>query len=116
MTAGQSTRHVSTVSLAPAPLAALLAATLVAGATIGAGITLQLGSNGSIALNEAAAQPVATFDAAGFRAEERAPLIEFDGAKFRAEERAPLIEFDGAKFRAEEREVFVAKPDRRAGK
>jgi hypothetical protein len=91
MTAGQSSRHMSHVSLAPAPLAALLAATLMAGATIGAGITLQLGSGGSVALNSAAAQPAATFDAAGFRAEERAPLIEFDGAKFRAEEREVLV-------------------------
>jgi hypothetical protein len=90
----------SNVSLAPAPLAALLAATLVAGATIGAGITLQVGSSGSVAVNESAAQPTATFDAVGFRAEERAPLIEFDGAK----------------FRAEEREVLVIKPDRRGGK
>jgi len=85
MTAGQSTRHLSNVSLAPAPLAALLAATLVAGAMIGAGIT-QLGSTESSgALNGAAAQP------AGFRADDR--------------------ELDGAGFRNEEREVLVANPD-----
>jgi hypothetical protein len=106
MTAGQSTRHLSNVSLAPAPLAALLAATLMAGAMIGAGIT-QLGSTGSsAALNGAAAQP------AGLRADDRA----LDGAGFRtiaqpagfpADDRA----FDGAGFRNEGREILVAKPD-----
>jgi hypothetical protein len=81
MTAGQSTRRLSNVSLAPAPLAALLAATLVAGAMIGAGIT-QLGSTGSsAALNGAAAQP------AGFRADDR----ELDGAAFRAKGRGVLV-------------------------
>jgi hypothetical protein len=85
MTAGQSTRRYSNASLAPAPLAALLAATLMAGAMIGAGIT-QLGSTGSsAALNRAAAQP------AGFTADDRA--------------------FDGAGFRTEGRENLVAKPD-----
>ena len=44
MIAGQRTRRVSNVSLAPAPLAALLAATLVAGAAAGAAITTRLGS------------------------------------------------------------------------
>lgn len=44
MTAGQRTRRVSNVSLAPAPLAALLAATLVGGAMAGAAITAKLGS------------------------------------------------------------------------
>ena len=44
MTTGQSTRPLSNVSLAPAPLAALLAATLLGGAMIGAAITLQFGS------------------------------------------------------------------------
>ena len=101
MTAGQNTRHMSNVSLAPAPLAALLAAAVLGGAALGAGITLQLGSSGSAASNNAAVQPAPTFDAAGFRAEERAPL---------------MIEFDGAKFRAEEREVLVTKPDRAGGK
>jgi hypothetical protein len=111
MTAGQNTRRMSNVSLAPAPLAGLLAAVLLGGAALGAGITLQLGSAASEAgLIGAVAQPAATFDAAGFRAEERAPLTDFDGVKFRAEERAPLTGFDGVKFRAEEREVLVATP------
>jgi hypothetical protein len=42
MTAAQRTRRVSTVSLAPAPLAALLAATLLGGAVAGAAITANL--------------------------------------------------------------------------
>ncbi|HEV8281472.1 MAG TPA: hypothetical protein VGQ02_06415 [Candidatus Limnocylindrales bacterium] len=106
MTAGQSTRHLSNVSLAPAPLAALLAATLMAGAMIGAGIT-QLGSTGSsAAVNGAAAQP------AGFPAYDRA----LDGAGFRtaaqpAGLRADDRALDGAGFRSEGREILVAKPD-----
>jgi hypothetical protein len=75
MTAGQRTRRVSNVSLAPAPLAALLAATLVGGAIIGTGITLQLGSiDTKVAAIGAAAGTAATFDPARFRAEEQAPL------------------------------------------
>ena len=102
MTAGQNTRRMSNVSLAPAPLAALLAMALLGGAAVGAGITLQLGSTAPNAgLAGAAAHPAATFDAVQFRAEEREVLV---------------TEFDGAKFRAEEREVLVTKPDRRAGK
>jgi len=97
MTAGQSTRSYSNQSLAPAPLAALLALALLAGALLGAGITLQLGSSGSNAgVASTVVQPAPTFDAAGFRAEERAPL------------QAP---FDDIKFRAEERGLTVATPD-----
>jgi hypothetical protein len=92
MTAGQGTRRMSNASLAPAPLAALLAAALLGGAALGAGITLQLGSTTSnAALNAAAEHPAATFDAVGFRAEERAPLADFDAVKFRAEEREVLV-------------------------
>jgi len=95
MTARQSTRHWSSVSLAPAPLAALLAATLVGGAMIGAGITLQLGSTdtNSAAIG-APAQAAATFDAVRFRAEEHTALLPqegFDPVKFRAEEHAALV-------------------------
>ena len=90
MTAGQSTRSYPTVSLAPAPLASLLAVALIIGAMLGAGITLQLGSSASnTVLAGAAAHPAVTFDAIKFRAEERAPLqVPFDANKFRAEERA----------------------------
>jgi hypothetical protein len=93
MTAGQSTRRYPNVSLAPAPVATLLAVALIIGVMLGAAITLQLGSSGSNAnLAGAAAQPAATFDAIKFRAEERAPLqVPFDAVKFRAEERAPLV-------------------------
>jgi hypothetical protein len=112
MTAGQNTRRLTNVSLAPAPLAALLAAALVGGAILGAGITLQLGSTASnTALAGAAAQPAPTFDAPGFRADERAVQAEFDDVTFRAEERAAQAEFDDVKFRAEERGDLVAKPD-----
>jgi hypothetical protein len=45
MTAGQSTRRLSNVSLAPVSLAALLAATLLGGTMIGAAITLQVDTN-----------------------------------------------------------------------
>jgi hypothetical protein len=112
MTAGQTTRRMSNVSLAPAPLAGLLAAALVTGAMLGAGITLQVGSTASnAALAGAAAQPAPTFDAAGFRAEERAPLTGFDDVTFRAEEREVLVtKFDDVKFRAEERGDLVADP------
>jgi hypothetical protein len=99
MTAGQSTRHLSRVSIAPAPLAALLAATLVGGSIIGAGITLQLGSTdtNSAAIG-APARAAATFDAVKFRAEEHAALLpqaEFDAVKFRAEEHAALVTKSG---------------------
>ena len=97
MTAGQNTRRMSKISIAPAPLAALLAATLLGGATIGAAITLQLGStDGGAAAIGAAAQPVEAFDDVQFRAEERAPIVAqpaaaFDDVQFRAEERAPIV-------------------------
>ena len=68
MTAGQSTRRLSTVSLAPAPLAALLAATLLGGAMMGVGITQYLGSTDAgtptIGL---IAEPAGTYDGAAFR-------------------------------------------------
>ena len=108
MTAGQNTRRLSTVSLAPGPLAALLAATLLGGAIVGAGVALQLGSTDPRSATIGAAQPAAAFDAAKFRAEEHgafAPQAEFDATKFRAEEHgafAPQAEFDATKFRAEE--------------
>jgi hypothetical protein len=96
MTAGQSTRHYSKVSLAPAPLTALLALALLGGAILGAGITLQLGSTGSnAALAGAAPQPAGSYDAAGFRAEERA---------------LSQGQFDAAGFRHDERGLFVARP------
>jgi hypothetical protein len=44
MIAGERTRRVSHVSLAPVPLAALLAATLLGGAVAGAAITANLGT------------------------------------------------------------------------
>jgi hypothetical protein len=44
MIAGERTRRVSHVSLAPAPLVALLAATLLGGAVAGAAITASLAS------------------------------------------------------------------------
>jgi len=76
MTAGQSTPRLSKVSLAPAPLAALLAATLLGGATIGAALTRQFPSTDSGAAGlGAAGQPGATFDAVRFRAEEHATLF-----------------------------------------
>jgi hypothetical protein len=76
MTAGQGTRRMSNVSLAPAPLAALLATTLLAGAVLGATITLQANSTDtSAATGHGAAQPAATFDIAEFRAGERAPSV-----------------------------------------
>ena len=81
MTAGQSTRRLSNGSLAAAPLAALLAATLLGGAMIGAGVTLQLGTTGADTATIGAAQPAATFDAVKFRAEEHAafaPKAGFD--------------------------------------
>jgi hypothetical protein len=74
MTAGQSTRPVSNVSLAPAPLAALLAATLLGGAMIGAGITLQLGSTDAGTATIGTAAHPAAFDAPAFRAEEHRSL------------------------------------------
>lgn len=91
MTAGQGTRHVSNVSLAPAPLAALLAATLLGGAAIGAAITAQLGSaDASGAAIPAAIEPAATFDN-GVRAEEGPPLVvRSDGGVISTERRDRL--------------------------
>ena len=99
MTAGQNTRRLSNVSLAPASLAALLAAMLVGGTIFGAGITHQLRSTdtNSSAIG-AAGQPAATFDAVKFRAEEHAALptqAEFDAIKFRAEEHAAVVTKSG---------------------
>jgi hypothetical protein len=95
MTAGQSTGRLSSVALAPAPLAAILGATLLAGAAIGAATMAQLNpteiSRGSVS---APGQPGATFDAPKFRAEERGTLVPqptFDAPKFRAEERGTLV-------------------------
>lgn len=89
MTAGHSTRRLSNGSLATAPLAALLAATLLGGAMIGAGVTQYLGSTdagtGTIGLE---AQPAGTFDAPAFRAEERRPLVnEPDSGALSSEKR-----------------------------
>jgi len=87
MTAGQSTRRLANVSVAPAPLAALLAATLLGGAMIGAGVTLQLGSTGTGAATIGEAQPAGAYDAAGFRAAQHgalAPGADLDGAAFRS--------------------------------
>jgi hypothetical protein len=75
MTAGHSTHRLSNGSLAAAPLAALLAGTLLAGGVIGAVITQGLGSTTTDAAAIGAAQPAATFDAITFRADERAPLL-----------------------------------------
>jgi hypothetical protein len=92
MTAGQTTGRLSNVSLAPALLAGLLAATLLSGALIGAALTLQIRSTDSTASTiGTAAQPAATFDAVQFRAEERAAPqapAKFDAVKFREEERS----------------------------
>jgi hypothetical protein len=86
----------SSVPLAPAPLAALLGATLLAGALIGAATMAQLSSTDvNRGAGSAAGQPAATFDAVKFRAEERATLYSqpsFDAAKFRAEERATPVQ------------------------
>lgn len=93
MTAGQTTRRLSNVSLAPAALAALLAATLLSGAMIGGAITIQLGSNHVAAPAIGGVQPAAPFDAVQFRLDEHAglaPQARFDIVQFRAGERAPL--------------------------
>jgi len=92
MTAGQSTRRLSNGTLAQAPLAALLAATLLGGAMIGAGVTQYLGStgagSGTIGLE---AQPAATFDAPAFRAEERQPLVNApDSGALGSDRRDPI--------------------------
>jgi hypothetical protein len=86
MTAGQSTRRLANVSVAPAPLAALLAATLLGGAMIGAGVTLQLGSTDAGAATIGEAQPAGAYDAAGFRADHGALArgADLDGAAFRS--------------------------------
>ena len=95
MTAGQGTRRMSNVALEPVALAALLGATLLAGAVIGATTTAQLSStNVSRGIVSIPQGPVATFDAVKFRAEERGALVpqpEFDAVKFRAEERGTLV-------------------------
>jgi hypothetical protein len=90
MTAGQTTGRLSNVSLAPALLGALLSIALIGGALVGAALTLQVRSvDVTDATTGAAAGPTATFDAAKFRAEERAvPQPPFDAVKFRAEERS----------------------------
>jgi hypothetical protein len=112
MTAGQSTRRLANVSVAPAPLAALLAATLLGGAMIGAGLTLQLGStDAGAATIDQAAQPPGAYDAAGFRADRQgalAPGADLDGAAFRSGygtqaahgALAPGADLDGAAFRS----------------
>ena len=95
MTAGQSTRRISSFAPAPAPHAALLAATLLAGAAIGAATMAQVKSTEiSQAAVSAPERPVATFDAPKFRAEERGTLMPqptFDAPRFRAEERGTLV-------------------------
>ena len=93
MTAGHSAPRLSKVSVGPAPLAALLAVSLLSGGAIGAAITRQIDSANSGAAAVIGAQhPSAVFDAAAFRAGERAPLaVAFDAAAFRAGERAPLV-------------------------
>lgn len=76
-----------------APLTALVGGSLLAGAFIGAALTWQL--DRSITGESANAGSQATFDAVGFRAEEREtlsmPLATFDAVRFRAEERTPLV-------------------------
>ncbi len=117
MTAGQHTRHVSGVSLAPAALAGLLGVMLLIGGMLGAAIGSQIGS---INLGNPAAQPARTSGAvtflphgglAGpsqigesarqqayleFRAGERAPSVGESARQqayleFRAGERAPSV-------------------------
>ena len=87
MTAGQSTRRLANVTVAPAALAALLAVTLLGGAVIGAGVTKQLGSNGPGLAAIGETQPAGAYDAAGFRAQHGplAPGTDLDGAAFRSE-------------------------------
>ncbi len=82
MTAGQSTRRLSTVSLAPAPLAALLAATLFGGAMVGAGVTQYLGSTNAGTPTILSAQPAGAYDGAAFR-HAGEPAGAYDGAAFR---------------------------------
>jgi hypothetical protein len=128
MTAGQSTGHVSSFPLAPAPLAALLGATLLAGALIGAATTAQLNSTDvNRGPDTAAGQPAATFDAVKFRAEERQMTIAVGESASVTQEQAdkmkearvgnagtgyPQPTFDAVKFRAEERATPVQRTER----
>jgi hypothetical protein len=87
VTAGQSTRRFSNVSLAPSLLAAVLAVTLLSGALIGAAVRQQVGSmDAKTPAAGAAAQPAATFDIEKHRGEvdlgpaERAPVVAKPGA------------------------------------
>ena len=81
MTAGQSTRRLSTVSLAPAPLAALLAATLLGGAMIGAGVTQYLGStNAGTPTIGVSSEPAGTYDGAAFRTNDHGPIVGKPGS------------------------------------
>jgi hypothetical protein len=90
MTASQHTSRISNVTLAPVPLAVLLAATLLGGVGLGAVINMQAETLKS---GSAAVQPASAFDAVEFRAGERAPLpASFDSSSFRAQERAPLVQ------------------------
>jgi len=83
MTAGQSTRRLSTVSLAPAPLVALLAATLFGGAMVGAGVTQYLGAtNAGTSTIGLASEPAGAYDGAAFR-HAGEPAGTYDGAAFR---------------------------------
>jgi hypothetical protein len=76
MAAGHDTRHLSNISLARGPLAALLAATLLGGAMIGAAITAQSRPTDTTrAAIPVPVQPAATFDAVRFRAEEHGALV-----------------------------------------
>ena len=91
MTAGQSTRRLSTVSLAPAPLAALLAATLLGGAMIGAGVTQYLGStNAGTPTIGVSSEPAGTYDGAAFRLA-AGPAGTYDGAAFRTNDHGPIV-------------------------
>jgi hypothetical protein len=126
MTAGQSARRLANVSVAPAPLAALLAATLLGGAVIGAGVTLQLGSTDAGAATIGETQPAGAYDAAGFRADKQGALArgaDLDGAAFRsgygtqAEHGAlaPGADLDGAAFRSGYGALSPERGDRHGG-
>ena len=93
MTAGHAPHRLSKINAGPVPLAALLAVSLLTGGAMGAAITRHIDSANSGAAAVIGAQhPSAVFDAAAFRAGERAPLaVAFDAAAFRAGERAPLV-------------------------
>jgi len=99
MTAGQSTGRISTVSLAPGLLAALLAAMLFTGTVIGAAIT-QLAWSDSAAEALGAAPPAVTYDAV---------QSQLDAVKLRADERAGGLhdaistQLDAVKLKADER-------------